>query len=246
MATKAEKKKAAILRPTGPVRKRRPEWTFANYLKRKDPNVSYDDEEMLGWTFVSSMAIQRTPRLVQYDPSWYMEWRQFQDELDLQRKKIVPLEWITNRKAKAEDEARTFAPNPRITPSDRTDDRRCLHRALDTSTFLLVKTKGRAWSFPEGTWQTSETIRETAEKSTKALCGPELTTYLLGNAPIAHLERTEAKTKWFLMHNLYVGGDFKPGNRDVEDYAWVTKYEFPQYFKDPEMLDLLAKTFYLP
>lgn len=247
MATKAEKKKIGELmkREVTKKRKIKPEWTFADYLAKKDPKVTYVDDEIAGWTLVSSMAIQRCPRLQQFDPSWFVEWMQFQDELDLKRKKVVPLDWITNRKAKDEDNARTFAPNPRITPSDRADDRRCLHRALDTSTFLLIKTKG-IWGFPEGVWLPSETIRETAEKHAKELCGLELDTYLLGNAPIAHLEFTEEKKKWFLMHNLYVGGNFKLGHADVTDYAWASKYEFHQYFKDPKMLDLLANVFYLP
>lgn len=35
-----------------------------------------------------------------------MEWAQFQDELDLKRKKVVPLDWIQNSKAEGEDAAR--------------------------------------------------------------------------------------------------------------------------------------------
>merc|ERR1712166_661545 len=44
------------------------------------------------------------------------------------------------------------------------------------------------------------------EKNTLDLCGIDLDTHLLGNAPVAHEEDSEKKHKWFLMHNIYVGG----------------------------------------
>lgn len=127
-------------------------------------------------------------------------------------------------------------------PFAKVDDRRSLHRALDRSAYLLLKLKGKGWRFPEGVWQQDETIRETAEKNSQELCGSELETHLLGNAPICHTEDKAGKKKWFLMHNIYVGGNVVLEHPDVEDFAWVTKEEFHQYFKDPAFVELLQKS----
>jgi hypothetical protein len=35
-------------------------------------------------------------------------------------------------------------------------------------------------------------------------------------------------------------------NEKVLDFAWVNKNEFPEYFKDESMLQLLADVFYCP
>jgi len=59
-------------------------------------------------------------------------------------------------------------------------------------------------------------------------------------------EDKETKKKWFLMHNLYIGGNIILSNPDVEDFAWVTKDEFHQYFSDAKFVELLRKVFYLP
>jgi len=250
MATKAEKVLRA--KKTAERNKRKPpsiykgHWTYEHYLKYKDPKTSYEDNESDEWDLTSSMAIERTPRLQRFEPFWEMEWLQFADTLDLKRKKVVPLDWLQTKKVSDEDAARIFRPNPRVTEEDRIDDRRSLHRALDQSTFLLLKIKGKGWRFPEGPWKKEETIRETAENCSKELCGPELATFLLGNAPIAHTQDPAAKKKWFLMHNLYLGGNVVLVNPDVEDYAWVTKDEFHQYFGDAAFVDLLHKAFYLP
>lgn len=246
MASKGEKKKAAAAKKLRKQGIRPQEFTYAKYIRHKDPESAYNDSESDAWTYTASMAIERTPRLRQFDPSWYIEWAQFQDELDLKRKKVVPLDWVQTPKAVQEEAAKTFHPNPRCTDEDLSDDRRSLHRALDTPTFLLVKTKSGGWGFPEGKWKTTETIRETAEKNTLDLCGIDLDTHLLGNAPVAHEEDSEKKHKWFLMHNIYVGGQCELDESKIEDFAWVTKYEFPDYFKDPKRLELLEKVFYCP
>lgn len=220
-------------------------WTFAKYRRHKDPNTSYMDEEAEGWTYTASMAVERLPRLYQPEAPWHDEWAQFQDELDLKRRKIVPLEWMMTKKSMDEDAARVIKPNPRITEEDRLDDKKNLHRILDVSAFLLVKTKD-GWDFPGGKWKESETIRETAEQRVREQCGTDLDTYLLGNAPVCHTEDTEKKHKWFLMHNLLVGGNCTIDDENVLDFAWVPKTEFNQYIKDPEKLELLEKVFFCP
>lgn len=244
-ATKAEKKAAQFKRDRKGNKKPPKTWEYAKYLRYKPPDTSYADEGSEGWTYIASMAIERTPRLLQFEPSWFQEWSQFQDHLDLHRKKVVPLDWVQTRKSADEDTNRVFHPNPRVTEEDRSNDRQSLHRAMDTSTFLLVKTS-KGWHFPEGEWQQSETIRETAEKQAQDLCGKDLDTYLLGNAPVGHLSFEDKKQKWFLLHNLYVGGNVTIDESQIQDFAWVTKYEFEEYFKDPEMLTLLNSVFYCP
>lgn len=217
------------------------DFTHEKYMRHKDPNTSFMEPEAEGWKIIVGMAIERTPRLRQFDPSWTVEWHNHQDTLDRYRKKMIPLDLLVSKKDQAEEDQRVFHPNPRITDEDVEDDRRSLHRAMDTSTFLLVKKNGQ-WGFPEAEWHHSETIRETAENMSEAVCGSDLDHYLLGNAPIAHEVCEERKIKWFLMHNLFLGGNCELSN--VEDFAWATKYEFPEYFKDPKRLELLSHVFY--
>jgi len=250
LATKAEKalraKKLEEKRKKTAVSLYKGHWTYEHYLKYKDPNTSYQDKESDEWNLTSSMAIERTPRLQRFEAFWEAEWFQFTDSLDLKKKKVVPLDWLQTQKQADEDVATVFRPNPRITEEDRIDNRRPLHRALDRSAFLLLKIKGKGWRFPEGPWKKEETIRETAENCSKQLCGPELATYLLGNAPVAHTEDVETKQKWFLMHNLYLGGNVVLSNPEVQDFAWVTKEEFHQYFSDVNFVAMLHKVFYMP
>lgn len=235
MMRSTKKKKMAADHPN-----RMPRWRFSDYLEKKSPDVTYWDAECEGWKFDAAMLLERSPRLVpeDYEPSWAVEWRQFQDELDLRRKKQVPLEWLETRRSKMEEAAKVFRPNPRITDADRTNDTKSLHRALNRPLYLIVKKHGsETWSLPSAEWAKNETMRETAERMAKQHYGFDLTQHLLGNAPVAHLEN--GKTKTFFFHNLWLGGNvILKDNKNLKDFAWVTQAEFPAYGIGKDVIEL--------
>lgn len=222
-------------------------WRFADYLEKKDPDVSYWDESCEGWTIHATMLLERSVRLlpVDYEPSWRVEWRQFQDELDLVRKKQVPLEWIETRRGKLEEAAKVFRPNPRVTDADKRDDTKSLHRKLHRPLYLIIKRAGSdKWTLPTAKWETNETIRETAERMAKQTYGFDITHYLLGNAPTTHMVRD--KTKIFFMHNLWVGGNVMlKGNKALDDFAWVTPAEFAEWGIEEDIIKATEDVTYM-
>jgi 8-oxo-dGTP pyrophosphatase MutT (NUDIX family) len=258
---------SALTFPHRRPQQRQPQRGFAEKILRPDfdPPAAVEDttvydnsfveENGKKWRVVSGVIIERTPRLTHPRKSWMVEWQQFQDELDInKRKKMIPLDWILSTRNKEEllnnDQ---FDPSPRIQPSDISDDRRSINRALVDSTFLIVKRKRDAnqWRFPQGMLKPTDTIRKAAERRVKEECGAELDSYFLGNAPIGHVAYEHAEggecvgSKVFLMHSVYLGGDVEIDDRDIVDFAWVRQEEFPDYFSG-DMLELLRKVIYVP
>lgn len=214
-------------------------WRFSQYLTNKDPDVSYWDPECEGWTFQPVMILERSPRLVpeNFEPSWEIEWQQFQDELDLKKKKIVPLEWLETRRQKLEEAAKVFKPNPRITDADREHNTKSLHRRMDLPTYLVVQRHGSdKWTLPTADWVQNETLRESVEKMATQQFGFDLVQYLMGNAPIAHY--VKGNTKTFFFHNLWVSGNvILKDNKSLKDFAWITQEEFPEYGIEEEVVE---------
>jgi len=72
--------------------------------------------------------------------------------------------------------------------------------------------------------------------------GPELKAWFPGNAPIGHT-RHEGDPKGrqtFFFHVYYTGGDMSIElDPSIEDYAWITKDDMPNYISDPDTLDLI-------
>lgn len=234
-------------------------WTFAKYMleKENNPNISYADEESAQWGIFSAMIVERTARLHQYDTSWEVEMENLRDEYSFKADKKIPNEWVVDPKVKAEDDERSFEPNPRVTDEDYSGEKNTLHRRLDRSVYLLVKVPVQVgdkmeerWTFPTGEWEASETIRETAERTVTQLLHPNFDTHLLGNHPIMHTCDEDAKTKVFYLHNVWLGGQTLPPEAQqspVTDHAWVTKNEFEEYlgYNEP-LMQQLRKVFYNP
>lgn len=226
-----------IKKDLGPkkVKRKYPRWEFSTYLEKKDPKASFADPECAGWNFFGSMLLERTPRLSKNLPIWKIEWDAFQDELKYNKLAHAPPEWIESQKTLDEEKEKVFTPNPRVTHADLADDRHNLWRSLDCSTFLIVQTLNEqeeaVWGFPTKAWVENETMRETAENSLLLQCGTDIDAYLLGNAPIGHLEW--GNNKQFLFRNLWQFGNVEKGD-GVLDYAWVTAREFEEYLS-PEM-----------
>ena len=73
-----------------------------------------------------------------------------------------------------------------FTEADQKTDLKSLNRKLDKKLYLVVNQQlGDApqWIFPQGSWQTGESMRQTAERLLHATCGETLRCSFLGGVP---------------------------------------------------------------
>jgi hypothetical protein len=86
---------------------------------------------------------------------------------------------------------------------------------------------------------TGETIRQTAERALMLASGTgALRTYFVGNAPCGHF-RTDDGTVFFVKAQLLKSQGPLQLGRGWTDFAWVSKDELPEYFKDDSARRLL-------
>ncbi|CAO3660532.1 unnamed protein product [Rhizopus stolonifer] len=129
----------------------------------------------------------------------------------------------------------------RDTEADRKDDKKSLDRALQKTLYLVVKPSSveNVWQFPQGPLDTTEYLHEAAERTLKEKCGVDMDTWFVGRQPIGFYKETTSKEqaglKVFFMKARVYAGQVQP-NKDVADFAWLTKDELanhfsPEYYK---------------
>jgi len=134
------------------------------------------------------------------------------------------------------DEFKTFIPASSTTEADTSNNLQSTERRLDDSLYLLVKQnlEGKDhWVFPQAELLEGCTMRESAEKTLKSVCGDVQATWI-GSAPhaVAKIQPTPKDSsddyiKLFFYKSWYKKGDVSP-NKDI-DYMWVTKNELTDY-----------------
>jgi hypothetical protein len=118
------------------------------------------------------------------------------------------------------------------TQEDRENNIKSLNRALTKSLFLIVK-KDRAensWQFPQGHYEAEIdklSIKSTAARELREECGEKLNAYILGTAPVGHVQYNYPQTinnkqgaKVFFYHAIYLGGEVNIDNIEITDFAW--------------------------
>ncbi|KAF9975151.1 54S ribosomal protein L17 mitochondrial [Actinomortierella ambigua] len=134
--------------------------------------------------------------------------------------------------------------NDRVTEADRKNDVRSLERALARTLYLIVK-KPRdqhAWQFPQGGVHVTENLQEAAGRELAEECGANMDLWFVGRVPIGHYnysfskafrEKTEnpavSGAKVFFMKAHIFAGQVQVDNKEIVDYAWVTKQEMKDY-----------------
>ncbi|KAF9580667.1 54S ribosomal protein L17 mitochondrial [Lunasporangiospora selenospora] len=135
--------------------------------------------------------------------------------------------------------------NDRITEADRKKDMRSLERALARTLYLIVK-KPRdqhAWQFPQGGVHVVENLQEAAGRELNEECGSNMDLWFVGRVPIGHYAYSHPKgtmtksenptplkgSKVFFMKAHIFAGNVQIDNKEVVDYAWVTKDEMKSY-----------------
>eukprot|EP01094_Clydonella_sp_ATCC50884_P019204 TRINITY_DN3700_c0_g1_i1.p1 TRINITY_DN3700_c0_g1~~TRINITY_DN3700_c0_g1_i1.p1 ORF type:complete len:375 (-),score=141.13 TRINITY_DN3700_c0_g1_i1:165-1289(-) len=133
-----------------------------------------------------------------------------------------------------------YVPASRTTKADRMVEVHSLQRALAQRLYLIVRPASPSvmhatmgdWVFPYGEWELGESMRKTAHRNLRDICGKGLRIYVYGNAPHGHLPLADAEDKTVFFHEArHLAGNPKMSSA-YKDYAWVTKAEMEQYFSD--------------
>ncbi|KAF9541230.1 54S ribosomal protein L17 mitochondrial [Mortierella hygrophila] len=141
--------------------------------------------------------------------------------------------------------------NDRITDADRKNDVRSLERALARTLYLIVK-KPRdqhAWQFPQGGVRVCENLQEATGRELSEECGSNMDLWFVGRVPVGHYQYNFSKdfvakssntavkgAKVFFMKAHIFAGQVQVDNKEVVDFAWVTKQEMKDYVA-PEYYD---------
>lgn len=149
-------------------------------------------------------------------------------------------------------EALSYTEISRETDADKENDLRSLNRKLDKKLFLVVKQKldnFEQWILPQGDNVLEESMRETAERTLGQVCGDNMESTFLGNAPCGYYKHKFSKTykeklsangqKIFFFRAEHSTGDVTLGDH-ISDYKWLTVEEMkdyltPEYYKKCKM-----------
>lgn len=148
---------------------------------------------------------------------------------------------------KNKEELLNFKFASRITDADEKDEKKSLKRKLEENLILVIKQKlGHEdfWILPQGLWTNKETLKETAERTLKELCGNNINVQFYGNAPCGFYKYKYPKEKreqsgiegakiFFFKATLLNGNVDK---RDTwTDYEWATVQELNNRLTQPYM-----------
>lgn len=138
---------------------------------------------------------------------------------------------------KNREELTSFKFASRLTKADENNDKTCLNRKLDQNLILVTKQKlGNKdyWILPQGLWNNGETLKATAERTLKKLCGNNVNVRFYSNAPCGYYKYKYPKEKreqsdvegakiFFFKATLL---DRHIDEKDMEtDYEWATVQE---------------------
>eukprot|EP00747_Dinoflagellata_sp_TGD_P185819 gnl/TRDRNA2_/TRDRNA2_42560_c0_seq1.p1 gnl/TRDRNA2_/TRDRNA2_42560_c0~~gnl/TRDRNA2_/TRDRNA2_42560_c0_seq1.p1 ORF type:complete len:340 (+),score=48.52 gnl/TRDRNA2_/TRDRNA2_42560_c0_seq1:60-1022(+) len=123
-------------------------------------------------------------------------------------------------------------------------DVRSLRRLGQQSLFLLVKyAGGRQWTFPKDDRPQGQAMRETLLKLCQRQLGERFEPYIVGACPFTYWKRKssllpgiDGRKIFYYRARLLPGGmDVTlPSDSPVEDWAWCTQHELPEYLGEGE------------
>lgn len=141
-----------------------------------------------------------------------------------------------------------------LCPTDATNNRKSLNRALKGRVFLLVKNTAPdakfPWFFPVGEKLVDEKMRDAAVRHVAAHVGDELEVTPVGFAPIGYVQYLHDEgdksasdfdgTKVFFYKAQLRDGDVQLQSDKAADYLWVTRDELAEYL-DTDIADYVTK-----
>ncbi|KAG2223081.1 hypothetical protein INT45_008929 [Circinella minor] len=125
----------------------------------------------------------------------------------------------------------------RLTEADIKKDVKSLDRALQRTLYLVVhkpEDTQHPWQFPQGQIDSAEYLHEAAERQLEDDCGKDMDVWFVGRQPVSFYKKAASKgseepgSKTFFMKARVYAGQIQP-NKQVSDFAWVTKEELPNY-----------------
>ncbi|CAG8823644.1 6883_t:CDS:2, partial [Cetraspora pellucida] len=130
----------------------------------------------------------------------------------------------------------------RITSADLKNDVKSLDRALQRTLYLIVKKprETHSWQFPQGGVEKTETLVQAASRELEEECGNCMDVWFVGRRPIGYYKYDYPKylvkdnieykgAKVFFMAAHIFAGQVKVDNKEIIDFAWVTKQEMKNY-----------------
>ncbi|RIB11738.1 39S mitochondrial ribosomal protein L46-domain-containing protein [Gigaspora rosea] len=130
----------------------------------------------------------------------------------------------------------------KITSADLTNDVKSLDRALQHTLYLIVKKprETHSWQFPQGGVEKTETLVQAASRELEEECGNCMDVWFVGRRPIGYYKYDYPKcfvkdnieykgAKVFFMAAHIFAGQVKVDNKEIIDFAWVTKQEMKNY-----------------
>ncbi|CAB4391827.1 unnamed protein product [Rhizophagus irregularis] len=145
----------------------------------------------------------------------------------------------------------------RITQDDLNNNLKSLNRALHRTLYLIVK-KPRdehAWQFPQGGVNNRESLIQAAARELEEECGNKMDVWFVGRRPIGCYKYTHPKnfvreddkdTKGsmvFFMKAHIFAGQVHVDQKEIVDFAWVTKQEMKDFVTSnyySAVLDMLS------
>lgn len=83
-------------------------------------------------------------------------------------------------------------------------------------------------------------MRQTAERALQETIQEGPQTYFVGNAPMGHIDVNTSKSFYHKVQ-LIKGQAALKQSANVDEYAWVSKHEMPQYIQDETTQTLLSQ-----
>lgn len=134
------------------------------------------------------------------------------------------------------EEAVKFQLASRITEADKNNDIQSTNRKLEEPLTLIKEQKignDKLFLLPQGKHKEGETLRETAERVLKELCGNSINVRFYGNAPCGfykykypkNVQQESVGAKVFFFRAVYQNGSI---DKKTGDFAWLDKDELLQ------------------
>ncbi|CAG8492191.1 1377_t:CDS:2 [Paraglomus occultum] len=129
----------------------------------------------------------------------------------------------------------------RVTEADRINDMTSLDRALQRTLYLIVRKprKEHAWQFPQGGVNTAEgeLLHQAAKRELAEECGENMDVWFVSRKPIGYCaydfpagesDVYDGAKVFFLKAHIFAG-QAQVDNKEIVEFAWVTKQEMQQY-----------------